>query len=138
MESFRGVSHVVCKDPTPSVLSRSFVMILLTAVEKLPRNRYPIFGFGRCRFFADRRGVTMGKGSLESKPVERLQISKNWSARPPCPQFEVGKSIHPLDDHLRRTVTPREESESLRFCNRTFLSVNENLRTDGTRDNVHW
>jgi hypothetical protein len=47
------------------------------------------------------------------------------------PQFGTGKSIRPLDDQLRRTISPRDGSESVRFRNRTFPSVNGNSRTGG-------
>jgi hypothetical protein len=71
--------------------------------------------------------------------VNRSNAYRYRKTRPTGPPTNrAGKSIRPLDDHLRRTVNSREGSESVRFRNRTLPSVNGNSRTDGACRNAHW
>jgi hypothetical protein len=118
-------------EPTPLTLSQSFVMIVLTVVEKLQKTVTPFLGVGLSRF---RRPTRFNMGFLWAPSRVNRSNAYRYRKTSPTgpPQFGAGKSIRPLDDHLRRTVTPREGSESLRFRNRTLPSVNGNSRTDGT------
>jgi hypothetical protein len=105
---------------------------------EIAKNRYPIFGCWTWSFF--RRPTRFNMGFLWAPSRVNRSNAYRYRKTSPTgpPQFGAGKSIRPLDDHLRRTVTPREGSESLRFRNRTLPSVNGNSRTDGTCQNAHW
>jgi hypothetical protein len=104
-------------------------------IRKIPLPQFWVLDF--VVIFAGRRGLTWGVCAPSRVNRWNPYIYRKTIPTGP-PQFGAGKSIRPLDDYLRRTVTPREGSESLRFLNRTLPSVNGNSRTDGTSQNAHW
>ena len=95
MESFRGVfddSRIARK---PLTLPQSLVTVVPTVVEKSTKNRYPDFGCWTWSYLSRQTRFNMGRmGDLESKPVERVEISKISSYRTPHNSGWGSRSVH--------------------------------------------